>query len=436
MFNLATVLLSLPVIIMKNKFNLRRISQFIILVLILYLAFAHQKYGIEKAAPIDSYCPFGAVESFFTFVFTGEFLKRIYISSFILGALIFVMSMFFGRIFCSFICPLGTLQEWIRLFGTKIGVKKEFELPVKIDKYARYIKYIFLVVVVYYSYVLGDLIFRNYDPFNALSHLGEELAEKWVAYALLLIILIISLFSKNIWCRYLCPFGAFLGILNKISFFKIAHNKETCISCSACTRVCPAALRVGKGEAEKNADCISCMQCVEVCPNGTLVPKIFGKKISAKTFIISTFSIFFVALIILTSTSMWQTKPNSNITENDGVVNVDGIRGSNTLEYVIRETGVPFEIFQSELNLPNDTNKHLMLREIGVKYNLKNEEGNILETEDFRQLILDYFAGNLTVEEIQCSDVACPFGEVDDHFPGKCALYEDNDHNGICDLSE
>jgi len=160
-----------------SKISLRVVIQLIILALVIGLAFLHQFYGIEKAAPIDAYCPFGALESFFTLIFKGEFLKRIFVSSFILLGIFTLATLVLGRVFCSYFCPLGALQEWLRILGKKLGFRKDLEFPQKLDKYFRLIKYILLVIIIYFSFYLGDLVFRIYDPYSSLMHFGTESEE-------------------------------------------------------------------------------------------------------------------------------------------------------------------------------------------------------------------------------------------------------------------
>lgn len=372
---------------MKKIFTLRRIVQMAVFALLIFLSVSHLKYGIEKAASIDAYCPFGAVESFMTKIVSGEYLKRIWTSAFILMALTLIVTVLFGRVFCSHFCPLGALQEWIRGLGRKIGIKKDVELPKSVDKYARYLKYPILLFIIYYSYKVGDLFFRNYDPYNALMHFGEEFDEKLYAYIILGVVLISALFSKGWWCRYFCPMGAFLGIVRKISPFKIVRDKATCVSCGTCDYVCPANLEVMESEAVKSADCISCLNCVGDCPKSSLAAKIFGRTMSKKTLAIAAVASFFVPMLIIIATPFWQTKAPSNIVGTTGEIDVANIRGSNTLKKVIEETGVPLEVFIRELGLPADIDTSLMLKEIGTKYDLKNAEGVILETEDFRGVI-------------------------------------------------
>ncbi|EKE18537.1 MAG: hypothetical protein ACD_9C00302G0002 [uncultured bacterium] len=374
---------------MKKALSPRKISQLIILGIVLFLTISHMKFGIEKAAPIDAYCPFGAVEGFFTYITTGQYLQRTYTSSFILMGIIILLTLIFGRVFCSFFCPLGAIQEWIRSLGRKIGIKKDLELPTWLDKYARYLKYIILAFIVYFSYKTGDLIFRGYDPFNALMHLGEEFDEKIAGYSILAVVLISALFSKNWWCRYFCPLGAAMGIIRKISPFKIKRNESSCISCGKCDKNCPAGLNIANVKEVNSADCVSCLGCVKNCPNSSLKATTFGKEISKKSFGWMMILAFFIPLVIFMFTPVWKTKSPSNVITSTGELTPENLRGSNTLQYVLDTTKIPFAVFQEKLNLPSDVDRSMKLKDIGAKYDLKNEAGELIETEDFRMVITE-----------------------------------------------
>lgn len=376
---------------MSKKINwhyLRRLSQVIVVAFVFYLTLRHLNLGVEQAASIDAFCPFGGFESLLTYLTTGEFLKRIFLSSFTLLAIVIIFTIFFGRVFCGYFCPLGALQEIIRGLGRKLGLKKDLELPVVVDKYARYLKYIILLVIIVLSYQLGDLVFRNYDPYNALMHLGNEWEEKVYGYIILIILLITSLFTKSLWCRYFCPLGASLGIFKKISFFRLKRDKNTCVSCSHCNYTCPAGLDVQNSDSVKSPDCISCLNCVSECPKNSLTVSIFGKKLSKGKFSLIVTILFVVAVLGASlSPVLWQQKIESNVKTSEGKINPENIRGSNTLEFIVKESGLPFEAFQSEFGLPSDINRKIMLKEIGPLYKMTNKAGAPLETEDFREFI-------------------------------------------------
>ena len=375
---------------MKNVFTPRRISQAIVLGIILFLTISHLRFGIEKAAPIDAYCPFGAVEGFLTFVATGHYLQRIYASSFIIMGIVLLLTLVFGRVFCSFLCPLGAIQEWIRALGRKLGIKKDLELPIWLDKYARYFKYLILAMIIYFSYQAGDLVFRAYDPFNALMHLGEEVEAKLAGYSILGVLLFVSLFSKNIWCRYFCPMGAALGIIKKVSPFRIKRNQASCISCDKCDIVCPAKLNIANISEVNSADCISCLGCVKNCPNSSLKATTFGKEIPKKIYGWIIISAFFIPLGFFMLTPFWQTKAPSNIVTSTGELNLENLRGSNTLQYLLDTTKTPLAFIQEKLGLPADVDKTMKLKDIGIKYQIKNSQGALIEAEDFRKVVEEF----------------------------------------------
>lgn len=373
-----------------NRIKIRTISQIIVLGIILFLAFTHQQFGIEQASPIHAYCPFGALEGVLTYIFSGQFIQKLYRSNFILLGIFTLLTIFFGRVFCGFFCPFGAIGEWIRSLGRKLWIKKDIELPEMVDKYLRYLKYIVLLVIIYFSFRETALVFDAYDPFSALAHLGNEFEWLIFAYAILAFVVITAFFSKGRWCRYLCPLGAFFGIIKKINFFKLKRDNATCVSCDICRKSCPANLKIKTADQITHADCISCMECVNDCPKNSLDIYVLGKKIKKQTFIWLVVGIFFVTLWFVVLTPMWQTKPISNIINEQWTVDIANIKWSNTLQYVIDTTKVPFEYFQKELGLPGDTKKTMKLKDIGVTYDIKNMSWEILETEDFRNSIQRY----------------------------------------------
>jgi polyferredoxin len=76
----------------------------------------------------------------------------------------------------------------------------------------------------------------------------------------------LSLVVKHFWCRYLCPYGAMLGLFSWLSPQKVVRDAPTCIDCRACTRACPVEIRVHEKEAVTTPECTGCLSCVASCP--------------------------------------------------------------------------------------------------------------------------------------------------------------------------
>jgi polyferredoxin len=79
------------------------------------------------------------------------------------------------------------------------------------------------------------------------------------------LLVLLSMLVKNFWCRYLCPYGALLGIASLLSPFKIRRDAEACIDCEKCARACPSNLPVDRLVQIRSAECTACMACVAAC---------------------------------------------------------------------------------------------------------------------------------------------------------------------------
>ena len=95
---------------------------------------------------------------------------------------------------------------------------------------------------------------------NFFRHIGQTGA------IVLGVLAVASLLIQNFWCRYLCPYGALLGIASFFSPARIRRNPETCIDCAKCVKACPSALPVDTLVTIKSAECTGCLECVAVCP--------------------------------------------------------------------------------------------------------------------------------------------------------------------------
>lgn len=227
-------------------------------------------FGIPllSTASLHAICPFGGVTSIYEFLSSGEFVQKIHESSFVLMTISIILAIGFGPLICGWVCPFGSLQEWLGKIGKKI-FKKRYNniIPAAIDKYLRYTRYILLTLVIYNTSITAKLMFQNIDPYYALFNFWtNEVA--LTAYIILGATILLSFIIERPWCKYACPYGAFLGLFNLIRIFKIHRKAPTCINCKACDRACPMNIKVSESNAVLNHQCISCMKCTSesACP--------------------------------------------------------------------------------------------------------------------------------------------------------------------------
>ena len=217
-------------------------------------------------------CPIGAIQSIVSEA-NGKFDLNA-IPYLVIGFLMLVGSLV-GRAVCGWACPFGFLQDLIN----KIPSKK-----FKGFNWLKYLKYVILIVFVFilpafwldeFGYSEGPSFCKYICPAGTLEGgillpllkpdlrlmLGKLFT--WKA-SILVLLLVLSVFFKRPFCRWLCPLGAFYGPFNRISLKQISINKDACVQCVKCSKVCPMDLNVP--EEINSSDCIRCFDCKSECP--------------------------------------------------------------------------------------------------------------------------------------------------------------------------
>ena len=214
---------------------------------------------------------------------------------------IIVLSLLFGRVYCSTICPLGTLQDIIIWLNRKFRRKKVFrkQKAFNLFRYAILIISVFLLIIGLFTPLLfldpysnyGRIVVNLFRPvYLLLNNLGVHIFESvdiytlymvepgithWfsVAFSMTVLVLILWLSIKydRLFCNTICPVGTFLGFLSKYSFFRISLDQSLCTSCGKCSNVCKAGCIDIDKKIVDFSRCIACYNCLTSCPsNGVL----------------------------------------------------------------------------------------------------------------------------------------------------------------------
>lgn len=236
---------------------------------------------------------------------------------------ILVPTFFFGRFFCGWICPMGTLQHYV---GEMPSEAKRGKQRLESNRYKRWQtgKYVLLIAGLVAA-TFGSMAIGWFDPFSLLvrsvglsllpglnfalratiaplehSHIaalrttGETLHTVLQAFVmdlrqvrfdqgtvlgvLFVVIVAASLRVTRLWCRALCPLGALLGAVSRWSIFGLHKDPSSCDDCKRCLLHCQGGDDPIGGSLWRKSECLMCMNCVESCPHGTLRFKFFRKE--------------------------------------------------------------------------------------------------------------------------------------------------------------
>ena len=219
-------------------------------------------------------CPIGSLQAVLD---SGSYKFSLYVFG-IIGFL----GMIFGRLICGWMCPFGFFQDLLY----KIPFfKKVKNLPG--HKYAIYLKYVILLLFViilpmtvlnaggvgqpwFCEYIcpsgmlLGGIPLTLSNP-NLAAQIGPRFIWK---LAILILVIVLSIFSYRPLCKYVCPLGALYGFCNPVASYRLRVDKEKCVSCGQCQKACGMDIKVWQNP--NSMECIRCGKCRQVCPTGAI----------------------------------------------------------------------------------------------------------------------------------------------------------------------
>jgi polyferredoxin len=222
-----------------------------------------------RPAGVEGWLPIAGLMNLKFFLFTGN-VPSIHPAAMFLLVAFLAASVIFRKSFCSWLCPIGTLSEWLWKLGRR-ALRRNFSFPRWLDLPLRSLKYLLLA---FFLYAVGGISAAGIQSFMTtpyglmadvkMLHFFRYLST--TAAVTLLALAILSVVYQNFWCRYLCPYGALMGIASLASPTAVRRDPDRCIDCAKCARVCPSLLPVDRLITVRSAECTSCLECVAVCP--------------------------------------------------------------------------------------------------------------------------------------------------------------------------
>ena len=243
---------------------------------------------VDRPAGVDGWLPIAGLINLRYFLATHH-IPTIHPAAMVLLVAFAAASLLLKKAFCSWLCPVGAASEYLwklgrKVFGRNLDVPRWLDLPLRSLKYLLLAFFLFIVLTMTVDSLIGFLmspfgIVADVKMLNFFRYLGT------IGLAVVMVLVALSVVVQNFWCRYLCPYGALMGIISALSPVKIRRDAEACIDCGKCNKACPSHLPVDKLVQIRSLECTACMECVAVCPaenalQFSLVPR---KALAAET---------------------------------------------------------------------------------------------------------------------------------------------------------
>jgi polyferredoxin len=273
----------------------------------------------SRPAGVEGWLPIAGLMNLKYFLVAGE-VPAVHPAAMVLLAAFLLASLLFRKSFCGWLCPVGTLSEYLWKFGRQT-FRRNFFLPRWLDLGLRSLKYLLLGLFAYAvvsmpAQALAEFLRSPYGIVADVKMLNFFRFMGVTAAVVLGILMVASVFVQNFWCRYLCPLGALHGLTALLSPLRIRRDPVKCIDCAKCAKACPSRLAVDTLVQIRSAECLGCLECVAVCPaEGALAMTLTPTRRSVPAWAIGVGAVglFLVFVLAAKATGHWDSLISNDV---------------------------------------------------------------------------------------------------------------------------
>ena len=225
---------------------------------------------ISRPPGVEGFLPIGALTSLKYWLVSRE-IHPVHPAALVIFLSILLMSLLAKKSFCSWLCPVGTLSEAAykvgrKLFGQNFRIWRWLDITIRGIKYLLLLIFVKLILIDMPTEALVGFLDAPYWAMSDVKMLHFFTRMSITTVVVLATLTLLSLIYKNFWCRYLCPYGALLGLASLASPFRIRRDKASCTGCQHCSVACPSDLPVHACTSIYSPECTGCLTCVAHCP--------------------------------------------------------------------------------------------------------------------------------------------------------------------------
>lgn len=270
----------------------------------------------DTAVDVEKYCPFGGLQAFGTYLVNNSLACSMSMLQIMMGIMLAVGVILFSKLFCGYVCPLGTVGEWLGKAGRKMHLQVTIRPGTIVDRLLRVLKYALLYTILYFTLSSSELFCKRFDPYYAFATGFNGELVIWMSILSIAVFILGAIFIKMFWCKYICPLGAISNIFKFTGVFiaaglacwilarmgiegawvwviaaacaicylsemillrtyvfpllVIERDNTACNGCGLCEKKCPYDIPICDYNKVKHVDCTLCGNCVSSCATGAL----------------------------------------------------------------------------------------------------------------------------------------------------------------------
>lgn len=270
----------------------------------------------QRPAGVEAFLPIGALVAFRAWV-AGFGWDSVHPAALAFFLAFLATALLLKRGFCSWICPFGFLSESLgRLgrwfFGLNLRPPRWLDLTLRAPKYLLLWFFLQAVWLGMSGETAWQFLQSPYYQVSDVKLLRFFQSPSVLTLQVLVLLALLSLLVEGFWCRYLCPYGALLGLISIASPVAVRRRAERCTGCRRCDQVCPARIAVSQASVVCSPECHACLACVQACPvrrEGTLELRATaaGFRLEPWTYAAALAALLFLVLAAAGATGHWQT---------------------------------------------------------------------------------------------------------------------------------
>jgi len=301
---------------------LQRVIQSMFLILCLHTGWQFHRFVlwatgasevfVPRPASVEAFLPIAALMGLRRLLQTGAWdMVHPAALTILLAAL--ATALFLRKGFCGFACPVGLISGALNALGRSLSLSRvPGPWAARLLSIPKYLALGFFVYTVFIGMDLAAIEEFAAAPYNYVADarmLRFFQSPSRTTLTVLAAFLVLGTVLRSFWCRYLCPYGALLGLLSWASPTSVHRDPATCVQCGRCTRACPGCIRVQDMERVLSPECLGCMRCQEACPvAGCITMRAAGRAIPAWAAGAGSVGIMLGAWLLAMQAGLWDQR--------------------------------------------------------------------------------------------------------------------------------